>query len=286
MDYQPGHYLEKLSERLKQPINGMHDKAKQAICGAIDLALSRPKFFLPFNGNTLEIDVPDLKIQPPLRLPYPIMSLEFPLDLPGMKTFSPGAYGSARCVAILLEANEHIHIISWMWYKKQTGQFGWSTSNYVSSMSMKATPYAKDNGLYCGISAREIRTWEYLDTETELIEDPLGHRALCATLNLIAALRCTNVHTDSIPASSALNKKRMTNGKPPFSEYKILTISQPKGYPQRTGLTGTHASPRQHLRRGHIRHLADERLVWVNQCLVGNAADGHIVKDYRVEATV
>lgn len=45
---------------------------------------------------------------------------------------------------------------------------------------------------------------------------------------------------------------------------------------------GTHASPRLHWRRGHIRHLRSGRKVPVRPTLVGLAERGFIDKDYAV----
>ena len=44
---------------------------------------------------------------------------------------------------------------------------------------------------------------------------------------------------------------------------------------------GTHRSPRQHLRRGHIRRLPTKK-VWVNSAIIGNSKNGIIQKDYAV----
>ena len=48
-------------------------------------------------------------------------------------------------------------------------------------------------------------------------------------------------------------------------------------------MSGTHAPPRWHIRRGHWRQLSDGRRVFVRECEVGDAARGGIVKDYRVD---
>ena len=47
-------------------------------------------------------------------------------------------------------------------------------------------------------------------------------------------------------------------------------------------LGGTHASPRTHLRRGHIRRLRWGPKVWVNSCVVNPGAIGGVNKDYAV----
>jgi hypothetical protein len=49
------------------------------------------------------------------------------------------------------------------------------------------------------------------------------------------------------------------------------------------GVGGTHASPRIHLRRGHIRHLPRKN-VWVNATVVGRRT-GVVMKDYSVKAS-
>lgn len=65
-------------------------------------------------------------------------------------------------------------------------------------------------------------------------------------------------------------------------EYHTLTLkpdaevaySEPQG--------GHHASPRQHTRRGHYRHLATGKTVFVRDCLVGKRSLGIVDKEYRV----
>lgn len=98
---------------------------------------------------------------------------------------------------------------------------------------------------------------------------------------LFDVLACSNVATVTTPAAASLNKKRAKSGKFPILEYKTLTIivdeqrsvSEPQG--------GTHASPRVHLRRGHIRRIAPEKRIWVQPCVVGSN-HGIVLKDYRV----
>ncbi|MEO3722889.1 hypothetical protein, partial [Lacticaseibacillus paracasei] len=67
-----------------------------------------------------------------------------------------------------------------------------------------------------------------------------------------------------------------------FYETKCLTIKATQK--QGTGTrTGTHESPRQHLRRGHIRRLESGN-IWVNACVVGSSEKGVIKKSYNVAA--
>lgn len=60
----------------------------------------------------------------------------------------------------------------------------------------------------------------------------------------------------------------------------IIEPSQAKAHP--TG--GTHASPRLHDRRGHLRRLRGGKNVWVRPCKVGDASLGAVFHDYEVAA--
>ncbi len=103
---------------------------------------------------------------------------------------------------------------------------------------------------------------------------------LTAVLETIVALSCSNVTTSEIPAPKFLNKKREAKGKQPLFSYYVLEIPG-DNYEDRHDGGGTHTSPRQHLRRGHVRHLSTKN-VWVNSCLVGDPTKGRIDKDYAV----
>jgi hypothetical protein len=100
-------------------------------------------------------------------------------------------------------------------------------------------------------------------------------------MNLFYILGCSNVETADNPALAALNKKRAKAGKCPVLEYKtlVLKIDAQRTSGQAGG--GTHASPRVHLRRGHVRRLETGRRVWVQACVVGST-HGMVLKDYRV----
>lgn len=100
---------------------------------------------------------------------------------------------------------------------------------------------------------------------------------------LINALSCRNVEQTIIQkCDAALNARRINKGKLPLCEERILTIkvNAKQGIGTRTG---THESPRQHLRRGHIRRLESGN-IWVNACVVGSSEKGVIKKSYNVAA--
>lgn len=102
-----------------------------------------------------------------------------------------------------------------------------------------------------------------------------------SVLGALHALSCANVKTEDHAAPKFINSKRVAKGKLPFFSYKTLHLAwevNDKGEPQ----GGSHASPRLHFRRAHMRTLADGRRVMVQQCLVGDKSKGIITKEYAV----
>ena len=101
--------------------------------------------------------------------------------------------------------------------------------------------------------------------------------------NVFYVIGCSNVEMVKNQPPEALNKKRARTGKLPILEYKTLALKVTAPSQQQNQLGGTHASPRLHLRRGHVRRLQSGRRVWVQPCVVGSP-HGAIVKDYRITA--
>jgi hypothetical protein len=123
---------------------------------------------------------------------------------------------------------------------------------------------------------------------TDLADD------LHVAFDFMLALSCNNVAVAPSDGESRakLNKKRLGNKKPPFFEYKQLMIAGAKldanlpvdSAERRRAEGAERASPRLHLRRGHVRRLASGARKWINFMVVGAAAQGELTKDYRVTA--
>lgn len=100
-------------------------------------------------------------------------------------------------------------------------------------------------------------------------------------MSFLSALNCSNVKQEEIQPSKIMNKLRKEKGKQPFFSYKVLTIDTQNTVTSNKSGNGSHASPRVHLRRGHIRRLPN-KTVWVNSCVVGDKSKGMVQKDYKV----
>jgi hypothetical protein len=80
------------------------------------------------------------------------------------------------------------------------------------------------------------------------------------------------------------NRRKMQQGKAPTYDWTTVYIEPAK--PRSDSKGGTHASPRLHDRRGHLRRLTTGKNVWVKACKVGDASKGAIFHDYKIEAVL
>ena len=83
------------------------------------------------------------------------------------------------------------------------------------------------------------------------------------------------------PEEARVNAKRIRKNKKPLVEFRMITIDNTKRIASAPKGT-THASPRQHWRRGHWRNTKTGKKVWIDPMLVGDEANGVIVKDYAI----
>lgn len=109
-----------------------------------------------------------------------------------------------------------------------------------------------------------------------------SHDEITMLIQACSVINCANVSMVDIGVPTALNRKRQEKGKQPFFSYKVLQLSDARRE-SRTGDGGSrHASPRLHLRRGHLRRLAS-KVVWGRPSMVNPGSRiGVVLKDYAV----
>lgn len=113
---------------------------------------------------------------------------------------------------------------------------------------------------------------------------------MVVVLEVLEALACSNVHAERNRSTPpAVNARRIRDGKTPLYDDWVLTIDAPTaldeatGEPLPRGAQSGRASPRQHLRRGHIRiYKATGKRVWINAMVVSAGSDGTVTKTYRL----
>lgn len=77
------------------------------------------------------------------------------------------------------------------------------------------------------------------------------------------------------------NRRKIAEGKTPTYDWATVYIEPTQTKREHQG--GTHASPRQHDRRGHLRRLRSGKNVWVRACKVGDASKGAVFHDYAIK---
>lgn len=131
----------------------------------------------------------------------------------------------------------------------------------------------------------EVDFGDTYDTCSYVFSHPLRASTVAAwaVVELVEALSCKNISLENYQESSQSNSKRIKKGKLPFYETKMLVVNTilPTLTATKSTRNGYHSSPRQHLRRGHIRRLPSGN-IWVNSCVVGDHSRGRIEKQYVV----
>lgn len=142
----------------------------------------------------------------------------------------------------------------------------------IVSIDNTERDYIKRNG---GVITAKLQGWyEYMN---------VAFSYLLIVLGLIS----TNggVLIEDVPSRKYLNGKRAKKGKPPLDyEYKTVRIDPSLvRLPGVVSPGGSHASPKMHWRRGHIRFLPNGKKTAVKPCIVGDPSKGTIIHDYLVK---
>lgn len=228
------------------------------------------KFRLPLNGHLLSIGQGGETIESIIkqyvlkyRLPFENIALEF-LASNGNKY-------------ILLASENYINgefaLVADVIMKTSEKGYGGIPFGYLCNEDTSKT----------GLCPRNNKALDMLNSDKGLLQYQLDVLSgyFSYLIMFLAATQCNNAITseDDYP-DIKLNNSRQKKGKTPFYQYKVLTI----GGNTLLGASNSgskHNSPRMHLRRGHIRRLADKN-VWVNSAVIGNKKNGILEKEYRI----
>ena len=141
----------------------------------------------------------------------------------------------------------------------------------------------------------ETRVWvspAYLKMVKRSEEDAAQHGAdiFKVAWRRLMAMVCLNQPAAGMArctADAAVNAKRIKKGKRPFFEWTTVEIKPRAAVSESAG--GTHASPKPHLRRGHVRRYKSGKVVAIKSMIVNKhkmPEEGFIFHDYVVENPV
>lgn len=260
---------------------------EQTILASIVLAVeSGHKFVLPDYGEILGAEVTPSIVETARdsRLPFGSVVLEF--CAPARGTLEEGRVAVERRLVVcteILDAPERafsggfmawpIPYVGGRWIPPTFGVGFYYTQHRTDDQALAIAPFGEHGERVTRELVEEGRSVEdfvFREYVTEI-------RTVC---QFLAALSCTNV------TAEILRPNREARAARPGStlfDYHILMVDPSKERNPSEDRGGTHASPRTHLRRGHIRRLAWGPRVWVNSCVVNPTALGTVDKDYRLK---
>jgi hypothetical protein len=238
------------------------------------------KFILPTNGVILE-DAWKMCEDNDIHLPYRYITLEFDTDgnSEGSETMADNEEIVTKWVIFATEEKGKIPFIACPYIGGR-----WTCAKLMGGLNIDhhvdAGQGQDDNSFWMNSSVflREFsRSVPYDDNEKKVLS-AMGS----IILGFLGMLTCKNVEQSTHQKVSPKNAQRIKSHKLPIYETKILTLKPTVA--QVSGIVsglGSHASKRQHLRRGHIRRLESGN-IWVNSCVVGDASKGVINKQYKM----
>lgn len=269
------------SENNKEVIRGATSSAKKVIP---DCILNYPKIILePSLGITKGVVSEAIKNAGELRLPFP-------------KAVILGGLQEEQ-FAVTTGSNKIINIVMFFVEQDSDGinvYFATNAKNAIDVITFRtwitnenmatAKDIIGDNKLL----AQPILTDEQEKHFSPDIVQGLCSIALSTVTKAIYMMTLQEGSTDVLmsiptPEESLINRKRISKGKKPLVEFRLITIDTKKKETEVREPHGTHASPRQHWRRGHWRTAPKSgKKVWIEPMLVGDEANGKIIKDYAV----
>lgn len=254
-------YCRQATKQLQDAERAHIDEAVRRDCRtAINAMAKAVKFMLPDGGRVLpDAELRGLKGGDLISLPFPVLAIEYRDS------------GGGKRITLATQREEDIFLQHVVYFKGE----GWTdyqwivTCGILLSRSQPVTRLARD---VCDINVIP------LDSQLSC-DDVLAKEPAAALLSMLNALACSNVHIERSEPKKAGKKIKSSL---PFDTYHVLTIDVP-GQPGEGAATGSHRSPREHLRRGHIRRLGDGRRIWVNATVVSaGSGAGVVTKDYAV----
>jgi hypothetical protein len=284
-----------LSPYLEKDIHRLHDK---------------PKFLLPVGGKVFDISS-DLKDAPDvIRLPFNEFFMEYPSFI--HKDDLEYITGSAATIPLKYKDVEQIPYTSLVLVKQLEGVFElrlvtlfqgdgngdneiWQIPSFSATVNnaVDRNPKESEVGLlidYDATSPEFLASDAYVtyvkfpDTFEKLFKF-IYIEPIFAVLELVVALGCKNVtHQELTPRR--LNKSAKKRGALPFDSYRVLSVvtnGKAEKIVATNGAGGDRHSPREHMRRGHIRTCASGVKTWVQPTVV-NAGIGSVLnKDYKIK---
>lgn len=296
--------LQVLDKKIKK-ING--DFADYAVfCkDTLKSLRSSQKFIAPNGGRFLDTKFKSLPEF--LNLPYPVTAIEygFETEISSLAEQYLGLSNTVSCkkrIALAIQRSDHvIDVFSIYGSDTETGngKTEWSICPYYGTIYGKDSKYVKQHALTKPETVDTSVPPNYLedfyieykcagDSFKKLHPDWLNRAfidlqdEMLSVMNLVEVLACSNISTETVKPKRRFPAV-MRTGALPYDDYHVLIVEN-KDKRTETDSEGanTQRSPREHLRRGHIRRYVNKS-IFVQPCVVNAGKGGVIRKDYLLQ---
>lgn len=247
---------------------------------AIELLSHAQVFQLPTGGALIDdkkfgglVGLPDV------RLPFPIVSLEY---LPSHQDpFEVGVREvETRQITLAYETTiqgiRAIEVIPLMTLLDDPVNFpdrvggGWAMLHPIGFMaSSLARSWVGPDGLEIPLLLTDSGT------------PPSAYNSdLYVLFQFLNLLACSNVSTERI--DQKLKNQKRKKGSLPFNSFHVLTVAPAPSSANSGTACDSARSPREHVRRGHIRRLQNGKRIWINAMTINPGVAGRVDKVYSV----
>ena len=253
-------FCRQMIAQYSSPPRVLNDFQRSMQPGAIHIAKVAQKFVLPDGGLIHDdLEYRALDETQALRLPYPVIALEF---------FVSTDKNFPKRILFAIELEDKIVISPILFGADEKEWFSLPILSIPNTEYLDRT-IPKQNGRVGIVVYKDDRIPSEETAEAWIL------------LSFLNTLQCNNVHVEKSEPKK-VNKKIKTAL--PFDTYHILTIDTEDGEDKnRVNYGGSHRSPREHLRRGHIRKLPNGKRIFINSTVVNAGRGfGKVIKDYAI----
>lgn len=246
---------------------------REVLSHAIDLSAASQKFILPAGGRLYDdYQFRALDETEKLALPFDLLALEYhPIYSEQVrKGVADKTNLSTKRIVFARQREDWIVITVILWMDL------YSCWGPLPEIAIPRTNYLDRSTIIDGRVAIRINQ-QSIEVSVGDYADEVG-----ALLCLLNALQCANVHMEkSFPKNIGKKVKSALQ----FDSYHILTVdTSPRDHFGGLTKNSGHRSPREHLRRGHIRRYESGLKIWVQPTVVNAGVGGKISKDYFLAA--
>lgn len=248
-------------------------ETKETLSHYIDLAHASQKFMMPPGGRLIDDkQFKALDENEPLRLPYEMIAIEYLSVKTEADDLKPSDYLKSSKRIVFCRRREDYIVMSLALWHDAAGIWVAFGECAIPSTGYFDRSFISNNGRVGMVF--KLRDPSHSPSD---YADEVG-----AVLDFLNALQCSNVGIEKLAVKKAHKALRKAI---PFDEYHVLTISVSNAKSIGNGASSdSHRSPREHLRRGHIRRYENGLKIWVNAAVVNAGVGGKISKDYRLAA--